>query len=102
MTYSNYLFLIFTIVTVSLFIGYCAYILYKKKDELSDFQERRISTLILIMLFFVLSLMYREFWGSNCFIVIWFLYALYHSFRELHRTISVKCNKRSTDSRCIE
>lgn len=93
MDYSNVTPMLFILSTVLIFAVYCSIIIYKNKDKLTEAQERRVSTLVLLMLFFVLSMIYRELMGNSCFIVMWFVYAMYHSVRDLHRTISIRCDK---------
>lgn len=89
-------------IVVMILISYGSYIMNSKKYVLTESQDRRISTIILMMLFFVLSLIYDFVWERNTFLGIWFLYAIYHSVKEIRRVANIDCSRRIDDIKAQE
>lgn len=101
---TNTMLLVFMVALAIVYISYCSIVLWKHASRLSDAQERRLSTLILLMIFFVLSMIYDYAQSSHLFLAVWFLYALFNAVKEMNRVVNIKCNKRSTDkdrSKCL-
>ena len=93
--------IIFLFTTVTGFIVYASYMLYRMRNILNETQERRISTIILMMLFFVLAVMYDLVWERNTFLGVWFIYAMYHAVKETRRVVCIEKTRRSTDKAVI-
>lgn len=89
--------LLFIVTTGVLYVIYTIYLVYKNKSRMTEKVERKISTFILVIIFFVLAVMYEYYWGNHLFIMIWFLYALWNLKRETKKLICTRRNRRKTD-----
>lgn len=95
--------LLLFIVTMGIsYVIYTIYLVWKHKAKMSEGKERKISTFILVIIFFVLSVMYEYYWGNHLFIMIWFLYALWNLRRETKKLICSRRDRRRTDKRSDE
>lgn len=87
MIFTEQIFLLMIVVATVLYVVYSCYLIAKQKKDLNEKQERRISTLMLLVIFFSLSMIYQYYAHSCIFLVAWFAYAMWLIIKDTRKTI---------------